>query len=118
MRLNSFTAWLAAAAEQPAAGGLPGQPPPWYLQYFPFLLLLVVFYVALIRPQQKKAKEHSELMKNLRAGDKIVTNGGVIGVVVTVKDNSVMLRSADTKMEILKSAVSAVTERNDSGSNS
>ena len=55
----------------------------------------MIFYIALIRPQQKKAKEHAELLKNVRAGDKIVTNGGMVGVVVTVKENTLTLRSAD-----------------------
>ena len=51
------------------------------------------------------------MLKALRAGDKIVTTSGIIGVVLSIKDRSVSLRSADTKLEILKSAVAEVTER-------
>ena len=51
------------------------------------------------------------MLKALRAGDKIVTTSGIIGVVLSIKDKSVSIRSADTKLEILKSAVAEVTER-------
>ena len=89
-----------------------GQPaPPIWQSMVPLLLLVVVFYFALIRPQQKKAKDHAELLKTVRAGDKIVTTGGVVAVVVTVKDKTLSIRSADAKFEIIKSAVAEITER-------
>jgi preprotein translocase, YajC subunit len=75
------------------------------------VLLFVMFYFALIRPQQKKQKEHAALLKNVRAGDKIVTTGGVIAIVITVKDSSLSVRSADSKFEITKSAIAEITER-------
>ena len=71
-----------------------------------------IIYFMSIRPQQQKAKQHAELLKTLKAGDKIVTTSGIIGVVVSVKDKSVSIRSADTKLEVLKSAVTEITERN------
>lgn len=71
----------------------------------------VMMYFLMIRPQQKKAREHDTLMKGLRAGDKIVTTSGILGVVLSIKDKSVSIRSADTKLEILKSAIAEVTER-------
>ena len=61
------------------------------------VLLVVVFYFAMIRPQQKKQKQHSELLKAIRAGDKIVTTGGVVATVVTVKEKTLSVRSADSK---------------------
>jgi preprotein translocase subunit YajC len=70
-----------------------------------------MFYLMMIRPQQKKAKEHAALLNTLKPGDKIVTSGGIVGTVVSVKDKSVSIRSADTKLEVLKSSVSDVTER-------
>jgi len=115
MHLNTQSALLALAP--PPSDGQQSTT-PWYIQFFPFLLLLVVFYVALIRPQQKKAKDHASLLKTLRPGDKVVTSGGVMGVVITVKERTVTLRSADTKLEILKSAVSEVTERSGESSES
>ena len=92
--------------------GQPGQPAaPWYVQMFPFILMIVVFYFILIRPQQKKAKQHRELLKQIKGGDKVVTSSGIIGTVISVKDRSISLRSADTKLEVLKSAIAEVTER-------
>jgi len=77
----------------------------------PLALLVVVFYFAIIRPQQKKAKEHASLLKAVRAGDKIVTSSGIIAVVVTVKEKTLMIRSADAKLEITKSAIAEITDR-------
>lgn len=75
------------------------------------ILLVVVFYFALIRPQQKKQKQQAELLKAVRSGDRILTNSGIIATVVTVKDKSLTVRSADAKFEIIKSAVAEITER-------
>jgi len=84
---------------------------PWYVQMFPVFLLLFAFYFALWRPQQKRAKKHEDLLKTLRAGDKVTTTSGIVGVIVTVKERSVSLRSADSKLEVLKTAISDVLER-------
>ncbi len=75
------------------------------------VFFVVIFYVMLIRPQQKKAKEQAELIKALKAGDKVVTSAGLVGVVVGIKDNTVTIRSGESKLEITKSAVTDVTER-------
>jgi preprotein translocase subunit YajC len=65
----------------------------------------------MFRPQQKKAKEHERLLKTLKPKDKVVTSGGIMGIVVSVQERTVTIRSADTKLEVLKSAVSEITER-------
>ncbi len=90
----------------------PGEPaPPAWVNMVPFALLVVVIYFAMIRPQQKKAKEHAALLKAVRAGDKVVTSSGIVAVVVTVKDKTVTIRSADAKLEITKSAIAEITDR-------
>lgn len=95
----------------------PGQsPPPMWTSLVPLVLLVVVFYFALIRPQQKKAKDHAKLLQGLRPGDKIVTSGGLVAIVITVKERTVTVRSADSKLEIAKSAVAEITERSGSES--
>jgi preprotein translocase subunit YajC len=76
-----------------------------------FLLMGVIFYFLLIRPQRTRAKQQEELLKALKSGDKIVTASGIIGVVISVKEKTVSIRSSDAKLEILKSAVSEITER-------
>ncbi len=94
------------------APATPGQPAaPFYVQMFPFVLMIVVFYFILIRPQQKKAKQHQQLLKQVKGGDRVVTSSGIIGTVISVKEKSISLRSADTKLEILKSAIAEVTDR-------
>lgn len=71
----------------------------------------VVFYLIAIRPQQKRAKQQAEMLKSIKPGDRILTNSGIIGTVVTVKEKTLSIRSADSKMEITKSAVAEITER-------
>ena len=107
---------MILAMGQPAGEGQ--TPAPFYVQMFPFILMIVVFYFILIRPQQKKAKQHAELLKQIKPGDKVLTSSGIIATVVTVKEKTVSIRSADTKLEILKSAISDVTERSGESSES
>jgi preprotein translocase subunit YajC len=73
-----------------------------------------MFYFALWRPQQKKAKEHAAMLQGVKPGDRVVTSGGLCGVVVALKDKTVSLRSAESKIEVLKSSISEVIERADS----
>jgi len=75
------------------------------------VIMVVMFYFVLIRPQSKKAKDHAEMLKTVKPGDKIVTSGGVVGVVITVKDKTLSIRSADSKFEITKAAISEITDR-------
>ena len=77
----------------------------------PLVLMIVLFYFVLIRPQSKKQKEHAQMLKTVKPGDKIVTSGGVVGVVITVKEKTLTMRSADAKFEITKSAIAEISER-------
>lgn len=77
----------------------------------PMLLIIAVFYVLLIRPQQKRQKQLQETISQLKAGDRIVTTGGVIGTITTIRDNSFLIRSADKSiLEIARSAVAGIDE--------
>jgi len=73
-------------------------------------LMAVMFYFVAMRPQQKRAKEHASLLKTVKAGDKITTTSGILGVVLSVKEKTVTLRSADAKLEITKVAIAEITE--------
>jgi len=68
----------------------------------------VVFYFLLLRPQQQRAKQQAKLLAALKAGDKVITAAGLIGVVIAVKDKTVTLRSADAKFEITKASVTEI----------
>jgi preprotein translocase subunit YajC len=74
------------------------------------IILITVFYIT-NRSQRKKIKEHEQKLNTLKPGDKILTSGGLLGVVITVKEKSLTFRSADAKLEIAKSAVTEITER-------
>jgi preprotein translocase subunit YajC len=73
--------------------------------------LVLVMYFVILRPQQKRAKQQESMLKVLKAGDKVVTTSGIVGVVVALKERTVTLRSADTKIEVVKSSIADVTDR-------
>ena len=75
-----------------------------------FGLMIVMLYFVMIRPQQQRAKQQVKLLGALKSGDKVVTSSGIVGIVITVKDNTVSLRSADAKMEVTKSSVTQILE--------
>ena len=74
-------------------------------QFIPLILIFVIFYFFLIRPQQKKVKEHKLMVENLKRGDQVVTSGGILGTVERVMDNdrAEIIIGDDTKVEILRS---------------
>ena len=85
--------------------------PLWLVVFLKSLILLVVvFYFILIRPQQKRAKEQAKLLAALKSGDKVATAAGIIGTIITVKDKSVTLRSADAKFEVTKASVTEILD--------
>lgn len=88
-----------------------GQPPPPnpLIQLLPLIFIFVIFYFLLIRPQQKKQKEHAKLIAALKTGDKVVTTAGIHGMITNVKENTVTIKVADNvRIEFDKSAVVSV----------
>jgi preprotein translocase subunit YajC len=115
MHLNVFNALLAQATATPAAAptGAPGAQPqgsPFGI-FIPLVLLVVIMYFMMIRPQSQQRKRQAQLLEALKSGDKVVTSSGIVGVVVTVKDKTVTLRSVDAKMEVTKASVTEILER-------
>ncbi len=74
-------------------------------QFIPLILIFVIFYFFLIRPQQKKVKEHKAMVQALKRGDKVVTSGGIVGTIERVIDNDTVevLISDNVKVEIVRS---------------
>jgi len=105
---RSGLGWLAFTP--PADGAAPNP----FLQLAPFLVIFAVFYFLVFAPMRKKQKKLTEMLHGLKAGDKVVTNGGIHGVVVGVSDHIVQLRIADhVKIDVSKSAVAGLQSPED-----
>ena len=81
-----------------------------WVQLLPFVLIFVIMYLLILRPQQKRAKEHQELIKNLRRGDTVITSGGLVGKVTkVVDDEQIEVEIADgVRVRQVRSMVSGV----------
>ena len=82
----------------------------------PFLLIFVVFYFFLIRPQQKRAKEHREMVKNVKRGDKIVTSGGLLGTVsksVEGQETVEVEIAKDIKVSVMRTMIADLRDKKD-----
>ena len=90
--MSFFIADALANAPQAAAAS---QQQPGLAGFLPLIILFVVFYFLLIRPQSKRAKEHKQLVANLAKGDEVVTSGGMLGKIVELDENYVTLEIAD-----------------------
>ena len=75
------------------------------------LLLIPVLYFVMIRPQQKRQKQWQEMLGTVKAGDRITTSGGIRGIVISIKDDSIVIRVApdNIKLEVVKNAIASVT---------
>jgi len=92
-------------AGQAQSGGL------WYMQLLPFAFIFIIFYFLLIRPQQKRQKEHQNLLSNLKTGDKVITSSGIHGLIANVKDTTFLVKIADNvKIEVDKNAIASVSK--------
>jgi preprotein translocase subunit YajC len=108
MALAEISVLLAQTATQP-------DPRAGMAQTLGLMVFMgLAMYFLMFRPQQKKAREHAEMLKTMKTGDKVLTSSGIVGTIVGIKDKSVSLRSADTKLEVLKSSISEITERTSS----
>lgn len=75
----------------------------------PFLLIILVFYFLILRPQQKRQKERQKLLESIKKGDKVVTSGGIHGTVEGIEDKTVLVKISDnTKVKVDRSAISAI----------
>ncbi len=84
-----------------------------FAQFVPLILIFAIMYFLLIRPQQKKMKEHQAMVAALRRGDQVVTQGGVIGKVVKVKDdNEIEVEIAEgVRVRVVQSTIATVTSK-------
>src|SRR5205814_2657816 len=96
---------LLAQAQSPAPTG-PGGGIGFFV---PFIFIFIIMYFVMFRPQKKRQEQQQKLIASLKTGDRVVTNGGIHGLVSNVKDTTVIVKVADNvKIEIEKSAVTTV----------
>lgn len=82
--------------------------PPAFFQFLPLVLLAVVFYFLLWRPQNKRSKEQKSLLSSLEKGTEVLTNGGMVGKIIKVDENFVVLQVADNiELKFQKAAIAA-----------
>ncbi|KAA0686295.1 preprotein translocase subunit YajC [Azospirillum brasilense] len=102
------TAYAQTAA--PAAGGA-----DMIVQFLPLILIFVVFYFLLIRPQQKKMKEHKGMLESIRRGDRVVTGGGIIGTITKVgpEDELQVEIAENVRVRVMRSTVNLVLSKSE-----
>src|SRR5690348_14811003 len=103
---NMFSASLIFFAQ---ASPAPSTPSPGFGGFVPFILIFVIMYFVLIRPQMRRQKDQQRLVSALKTGDRVVTNAGIHGLISNVKDTTVIVKVADNvKIEMEKSAIANV----------
>jgi preprotein translocase subunit YajC len=90
---------------------LAGSIPPGLVSFLPFVVIIAVFYLLLIRPNQNRQKQWQQMLGNLKPGDKVTTTGGIRGTILSLKDDAIQLRVPpdNIKLEVAKSAIASVT---------
>jgi len=101
----------AHALGVPPEGGGSGNP---IVSLLPFILMFLVLYLLILRPQMKKQKAQQRMIDELQKGDEIVTSGGIHGTILNLKDDIIVLRVADNvKLQVSRAAVSRVKGKDD-----
>ena len=103
MNLMATLVWWAAAPAPGAGGGLG--------MLLPVLLFIPLLYMLMIRPQQKKQKQWQQMLAGIKSGDRVTTAGGIRGVILSIKDDSIIIRVApdNLKLEVAETAIASVT---------
>lgn len=106
--------WISEALAQDATAPATAAPTPSLFDtpLVPMVAMVVVFYFLLIRPQQKRMKEHQQMLGGLKRGDKVVTGGGIIGTVDKIEDHEVTIEiAAGVKVKAMRDTISTVVAR-------
>ena len=105
--------FVSEALAQTAGTAAPSSPLGDIGFFVPLILVFVVMWFFMIRPQQKKQKEHQAMIRAAKRGDKIVTSGGIMGVITKANDNDVEVEIAkDVKIQVMRHAISDIITRN------
>lgn len=99
-----FESLAFAMGAAPQGGGQAG-PADMLVQFVPLILMFAIFWFLLIRPQQKRAKEHKKMLEELKRGDHVVTSAGLIGRILELDNESMLLECGESKLRVSRGAV-------------
>ena len=99
------TAYAMGSAGGQAAGG------EAWMQFAPLLIMLAIFYFLLIRPQQKRAKLHKQMLAELKKGDYVMTSAGFLGRIIEITDETVLLECGTAQLKMSRAAIGSVTDK-------
>ncbi len=81
------------------------------LQFLPLILMFVIFYFLLIRPQQKRAKQHKAMLGALKKGDYVVSSGGLLGRILELDEETILMECGESKLRISRGAIGTVVDK-------
>lgn len=99
---------LAYAMGTPQAGAAPASGQEMLMQFLPLIVMFVIFWFLLIRPQQKRAKAHKQMLAELKRGDHVMTSSGILGRILEIDDEQVLLESGESKLRVSRGAIGAL----------
>ena len=102
--------WIVGTAHAMGTAPAGGGEQNMLMQFMPFILIFAVFYFLLIRPQQKKAKEHREMLNAIKVGDPVITAGGLLGRVIEINGDLMVIDLGDTKVTAARAYLTAAPQ--------
>lgn len=102
-----FESLAHAMGAAPGAGGQ-ASGTDMLVQFVPLILMFAIFWFLLIRPQQKRAKEHKKMLDNLKRGDHVITSGGMMGRIMELDVDTMLLECGDTKLRMSRGAIATM----------
>ena len=99
---------LADAMGTPQAGAAPASGQEMLMQFLPLIVMFVIFWFLLIRPQQKRAKVHKQMLAELKRGDHVMTSSGLLGRILEIDDEQVLLESGEAKLRVSRGSIGGV----------
>ncbi len=101
---------VAYAMGTAQAGAAPASGTDMLVQFVPLILMFVIFYFLLIRPQQKRAKAHKQMLSELKRGDHVITSSGLLGRILEISDEEALIECGEAKLRISRGAIGGVID--------